>query len=242
MQLHDDEAGAAMTVAKKERPILFSGPMVRAILEERKTQTRRVVKGRVALEWLAPGMFSPEFVANSKNHLCPYGQPGDRLWVRETWGLFDTQPADGAEGARVFYRASETDPKFLAHQLWRPSIYMPRWASRLTLEVTGVRVERLQEISEAEAMAEGLEAVPPQRWWQGYRDLGDRLLHQEFAGGAPPEWMIEPKPLPVCGNEILYPTAARQYRDLWNSINAKRGFAWELNPWVWVVEFKAVQP
>ncbi len=215
-----------MTVAKKERPILFSGPMVRAILEERKTQTRRVVKGRVALEWLAPGMFSPEFVANSKNHLCPYGQPGDRLWVRETFtletnrGLSDESvypppfndgrpvrrfPENGESGLywqQPHYRATDPTPDLMYEDYytedpnckWTPSIHMPRWASRILLEVTGVSVERLQEISEDDAFAEGI------------------------SGG---DWLGDP---------------VGTYRSLWESINGSG--SWESNPWVWVVEFR----
>lgn len=118
----------------KERPIILSGPMVRAILAGAKTQTRRVVKPQAMGQW---GPVVP----------CPYGRPGDRLWVREAW-----RPVHGGYsdlGAR--YRADfERD-----QTVWRPSIHMPRWASRITLEVTGVRVERLQDISEADAQAEG---------------------------------------------------------------------------------------
>ena len=125
----------------KERPILFSGAMVRAILDGRKTQTRRVVKGW-PLEWLQPGMFTPEYVADPRNQACPYGQPGDRLWVRETFcqkwcdqrGYLD----------EYLYRATEPDvvhPDGQDKSPWRPSIHMPRAASRITLEITGVRVE-----------------------------------------------------------------------------------------------------
>ena len=131
----------------KEIPILFSTPMVQAILEGRKTQTRRVVKGE-ALKWLEPDMFTPEFVANPENSLCPYGQPGDLLWVRETW-----INQDG-------------DYKFLADNLdwkgimkFKPSIYMPKEAARIWLKVVNVRVERLQEISEQDAIAEGVETL-----------------------------------------------------------------------------------
>jgi hypothetical protein len=134
----------------KERPILFKGPMVRALLAGTKTQTRRVVKG-IALEWLRPNGFTPEFTAAPENGLCPYGQPGDRLWVRETW-----QRAGGNTG--YWYRAtdSKADDGGSPVSHWRPSIFMPRGASRITLEVTGVRVERLQDISRDDALAEGI--------------------------------------------------------------------------------------
>lgn len=135
----------------KERPILFSAPMVRAILDGTKTQTRRAVKGR-ALEWLmSPICFAPEYVAMPENEACPYGFAGDALWVRETWARDD-------EDGTLMYRADlgrdvcadaweqgriEGVPRYR----WRPSIHMPRQASRLTLEVTGVRVERLPELT-----------------------------------------------------------------------------------------------
>jgi hypothetical protein len=206
----------------KERPILFSGPMVRAILEGRKSQTRRVVKGLTAghehtgrsltglgypasmgkwwAEFLHSEPGSPIYVA------CPYGQPGDRLWVRETWAL---HPDDGEAG--VLWRA--TDPGWDAEGTglkWRPSIFMPRWASRIELEVTGVRVERLQGIRPLDAIAEGI---------------------MEYEPGA---FHWEP-----CGSGTEYFRGPRDaFLTLWDSINAKRGHGWDVNPWVWVVEFR----
>ena len=135
----------------KERPILFSGSMVRAILDGRKIMTRRVVKPFPYHDgwknWAAHG---------DKKRPCPYGQPGDRLWVRETWGLWDTEPKNGPELAKVFYRATHGDLYNLRHQLWRPSIFMPHWASRITIDVTGVRVELLKQITEHDVSSEGL--------------------------------------------------------------------------------------
>jgi hypothetical protein len=174
----------------KERPILFSGEMIRAILEGRKTQTRRVLK---------PEMFAcdPRPV-----HPCPYGQPGDRLWVRETISQHNycgfplaLIPQVNAARMRVWsYAADAVDEGTVTRN--RPSIHMPRWASRLTLEIAKVRVERVQEISEADAIAEGCTT----------------------AG-----W------------------GARQgYRNLWDTINGKRGFGWDANPWVWIVDFKPI--
>jgi hypothetical protein len=140
----------------KERPILFNAPMVRALLAGAKTQTRRVAKG-LALEWLSEG-FTPEFVADYQNRLCPYGQPGDRLWVRETWA----QPTSLDPGP-TFYRADYPSGVPRGFQnvppaseiTWKPSIHMPRALSRITLEIVSVRVERLQDISEVDAIAEG---------------------------------------------------------------------------------------
>lgn len=135
----------------KERPILFSAPMVRAILDGTKTQTRRVIKG-LALNWIADG-FCPEFIACAENKLCPYGQPGDHLWVRETFlGWYNTD--DGSFSHAAAYRADGY--KLENGEKWRPSIHMPRAASRITLEITGVRVERLQDISPEDCLAEGI--------------------------------------------------------------------------------------
>lgn len=142
----------------KERSIIFSAPMVRAILEGRKTQTRRVAK--VTAEWCKDGFISPlaghtpRLIADHAVY-CPYGQPGDRLWVRESFC------DDWKDERGVQYKADgglDAD-MFDAGCKWRSPIHMPRLASRLTLEVTGVRVERLQEISEADAIKEGVDAV-----------------------------------------------------------------------------------
>ena len=216
----------------KERPILFSAPMVRAILDGSKTQTRRVVKGDVTAERMesffttfgANGymFFGPEHEATFPSReafhdwakkvypehqwtLCPYGKPGDRLWVRETWA----HDASSVEQCRVahedamgsscgpYFRATECAPETLR---WIPSIHMPRWASRITLEITAVRVERLQDISRGDCMAEGC-------------------------------------PFPNIANET---DPKKWYADLWRSINGDD--AWDKNPWVWVVEFKQVKP
>ena len=141
----------------KERPILFSGPMVRALLAGTKTQTRRVVKPQ-------PTHFNPVGVPRrviptggpSDVIRCPYGQPGDRLWVRETWAYgIHALAAKRDENGPFVYAADGTTQGRLCDR-WRPSIHMPRWASRITLEVTSVRVERLQDIDLADALAEGI--------------------------------------------------------------------------------------
>lgn len=203
----------------KERPILFSGPMVRALLDGRKGQTRRIVKG-VALDWLEPGMFTPDYVA--KNYPCPYGQTGDRLWVREAWRVGKphdtTRPRDilpplieRGQGVTVLYetggwrsvgpegREEPIYPDNAAIPDWagklRPSIFMPRAFSRITIEVTGVRVERLQDISEKDAQSEGVEKSD------------DPIFPYAFAYGR-----------------------------LWEELHGKG--SWYVNPWVWVVEFK----
>lgn len=151
----------------KERPILFSGPMVRAILEGRKTQTRRAVKGQRDMEfdpadphfgpyWLS---YATEAEGEDAKVRCPYGKPGDRLWVRETWAVqheYDAfAPSEIGSSARWHYAATED----LGGLRKRPSIFLPRRGSRITLEITDVRVERLQQISDADALAEGCSTV-----------------------------------------------------------------------------------
>lgn len=194
-----------------EHPILFSGPMVRAILEGRKTMTRRVVKG-VALEWLATGMFTPAYVAHPDNHLCPYGQPGDRLWVRETWRI-----PGGAPNGWTDYKADDDREGFK----WRPSIHMPRLACRILLDVTAVRVERVQDIKQRDAMHEGIEPEPVEV-------SGSQVV---FPRGKVPQ------DARLVGSD--YKAGFHKY---WDSLNAKRGNGWDANPWVWVVEFKRVAP
>lgn len=160
----------------KERPILFSGAMVRAILNGSKTVTRRPVK-RLALKWLEDG-FDPNFVADPENSMCPYGNPGDRLWVRETWAR-----VGNVDPGYLTYRATypsclppglENVPADLrdAGERWRPSIHMPRSACRILLEVTDVRIERLQEIDDYEAIAEGVKTC-------------EREIDPDFNGHSP---------------------------------------------------------
>lgn len=242
----------------KERPILFSAPMVRAILEGRKTVTRRAVKiqPRSRAEIGSYGKGQP-FIrtpdATKRNPECPYGRPGDRLWVRETWqDVHPIQVSDGrysqtgragipgppgvtyqtiyrADGPypKVFhthhhpYRALEPHPDhgFKApadsgYTGWTPSIHMPRWASRILLEITDVRVERLQAISDKQAMAEGV------RIYADHAALGD-WYHVE-------------------GKETYSADPRKSFELLWSSIHGPT--AWDDNLWVWVVEFKQVMP
>lgn len=202
----------------RERPIIFSAPMVRAIIDGCKTMTRRVVKPQpillvdgIPIEHVK-GKKKSKFRAIQKQS-CPYGQPGNRLWVRETYcvgyeyqpGHFTAIPYQGCEKRRrAFYRATDDDAKDDPKRPWKPSIHMPRWASRITLELTGVRVERLQDINEEDAMAEGVN-------WKDYAGLANK-------------------------------TARKLFIDLWDSINAKDGRRWVDNPFVWVVSFKRVKP
>ena len=196
----------------KERPILFSGPMVRAILEGRKTQTRRIInpqpKNRRGGRWMYcyestnkkdEGSFSYSWPDKNGNccadrgwesqitYRCPYGQVGDRLWVREAWAV---HPETGS----LLYRA---DDDALENIRWKPSIYLPRKHSRILLEMTSIKVERLQAISREDALAEGTDSDP---------------------AAADP-----------IGSFAKY----------WDYINGVE--SWETNPWVWVVGFRKVE-
>lgn len=194
------------------RPILFSGPMVRALVDGRKTQTRRIVKGQAA-NWLAD-RFSPEFTALPGNRLCPYGEVGDLLYVRETWRTEsrrdDQKPSEIPTSALVSFDADYTcEPNDGCRGKTRVSIHMPRWASRLTLEITGVRIERLNDISEADALAEGIMFVEP--------TMDDDAEYQFEEGGD------------------IFSSAVEAYRYLWAKINGPD--SWDANPWVWAVSF-----
>ena len=217
----------------KERPIIMSGPMVRAILDGRKTQTRRVVKPQPPVTGgvlAGYSVFTPEgrvsFRGRDQNGEVaewfvkrPW-DPGDLLYVRETWrttrlGGDHTMPTFGAPGSGVCvewragggeYEACNFDePDWCSmgsRDAWRPSIHMPKWAARIWLRVTDVRVERVMDISVEDAQAEGVEPV------------GQEGDSRRWRGG---------------------------FRDLWDSIYDKRGFGWDTNPWVWVVAFEVVQ-
>lgn len=208
-----------MKTATKERGIMFSGPMIRALLEGRKTQTRRT-KGLDAIN-TRPGDYRLRGVEDGlwyfANNLhsdgdtsakCPYGQPGDRLWCKETLRVGDNgglvYSADGAE-VKDWPRIIGERP--VSKTL--PPIFMPRWASRLTLEITDVRVERLQSISEEDARAEG----------------------------TGPDMVCSPEYAARHGFEGTEHDFIFRYRCVWNSINGKK-HPWESNPWVWAITFK----
>lgn len=190
-----EELGCNAQVCARERPILFSAPMVSAILASTKTQTRRAVKGW-ALEWLQPGMFTPEYVALPDNRACPYGQPGDRLWVREAFGVDDEDGSilywadpDTAQAAQHAKACEDRFPRC------RPSIHMPRTACRITLEITSVRVERLHDISEADALAEG-PAAHCDGPWHAYRSLWTLINGPASWDANPWVWVVEFKRCP----------------------------------------------
>lgn len=210
-----------------ERPILFSGAMVRAILAGQKTMTRRVVKGvrgAVSAHWypsIGAAQFRRDDGRESLPVASPYGQPGGRLWVRETWGKLDMGSA--------CYRADD-EAAVPADGRWRPSIHMPRWASRMTLEVVEVRVQRLQEISEEDALAEGIKT---QEHWAS----SSMSAWCYFSGDPHPGRDTHPPADPA--KSPCYETAQLAFRALWDSINGERpGCSWEANPWVWAITFR----
>lgn len=228
-----------------EHPILFSAPMVRAILDGRKTQTRRICKPKVSLhesyctrcfdaihncgcaftgtpaqQDLAAGKATKQLTLAS----CPYGKVGDRLWVRETW--MENEEHDG--GFEPLY-SRNTVPYFYAADFnnhcdigpWRPSIYMPRAVSRISLEITGVRAQRLHEISTDDANAEGIKL-----WASQFGPMNEDPMTLAA-------WAI------IEGTGESGPRAF--FRLLWDSINGKReGCAWMDNPRVWVISFERV--
>ena len=183
----------------KESPILFNGDMVRAILAGQKTQTRRIIKGR-------PSKTQQDAL------FCPYGHPSDRLWVKETFAY--------AQDGTVVYRASMVGSPWDAITrraiTWRPSIHMPRWASRITLEITDVRVERVQDISEADAWAEGIEVLDGQ-----FADADICATAKKYG--------------------LMFENANCIYAHLWDTLYAARGLGWGVNPWVWVITFKRAE-
>ncbi|MEB7500038.1 hypothetical protein NGC23_07520 [Leclercia pneumoniae] len=208
-----------------ERGMIFNGEMVRAILDGRKTQTRRIMNPQPAddiTRGYFPNMNTFGWKSSLKHkhgsttaHFCPYGKHGDRIWVRETWA----EAGAGAPDLKI-YRAN-----YPAHVpshygnvppaediRWKPSIHMPRWASRITLEITGVRVERLNSISEENARAEGVQPA------------GDLLPDY-------PDTYLTPT-----GD---FATAKVAFQRLWESIYGDDSF--QANPWVWVIEFKRIE-
>lgn len=233
-----ERGSSAMSIIVKERPILFSGPMVCAILEGRKTQTRRIMKPQPSCyvgtvlatnlnsDNLKPASYFDSYCSERKSKenprgkgihwcwwspddrqgpdwiRCPYGIPGQRLWVRESFALHPTMQECGHHA--VFYRAHDT---ILPENKWSASMFMPRWASRILLEITDVRVERLRDISEDDAIAEGCGKLPP------FMDEGGSHT----------------------ATEMRYRSG---FRDTWESINGPD--SWNINPFVWVISFRRI--
>lgn len=214
-----------MTTATKERGIMFSGPMVRAILEDRKTQTRRVTRRQPTDDvekvrhlafatwgWTTQVGYPSEDLHEQMN--CPFGSVGDRLWVRETWRPKVCTKHAGAHSipsapceCGIAYAADYPDPKLSLFK-WKSSMLMPRRACRIVLEITKIRVQRIQDIGSRDIVAEGVSDAHP---------------------------MVE-------GRKCSYEKVRGRWRALWDSINADRGFGWKTNPWVWALTFKRIKP
>ncbi|MDW0360865.1 hypothetical protein Q8G38_16245 [Halomonas venusta] len=236
----------------KERPILFNAAMVNAIVEGRKTQTRRIVKTCRERGMQGPVVRGKQgevatigFAATAG--LCPYGQTGDRLWVRETWsgehhmsGIKPSRRVDYPDDTNYMPALPATwywadgEPELGDWERPRPSIHMPRWASRITLEIVSVRVERLLSISDEDAIAEGCYTNDEYSDMAGEADVwpcqicdGYQVHEQGSLAGA---------------SEVdchSCDSPKKRFNQLWQSIN---GFdSWDANPWVWVVEFRRVE-
>jgi len=240
------------------KPIIFSGESVRAILEGRKTMTRRVIKApkiralplnpekkhilfdmndaypncdRLKVSFAHPNDgFRPDDKIY-RNIECPYGQVGDRLWVKETWkpSVSTSIPVE----CRIYYKACgykdvsglnlhRTIP--LKQDKWRSPIFLFRWASRITLEITGIKVERLQDISPADATHEGIGIyagfeVQCAEGYEGGIGYRNYYIEDDYDLNSPID----------------------SYKTYWDSLNAKRGYSWDTNPFVWVISFKEVK-
>ncbi|KTB95072.1 hypothetical protein AO073_14530 [Pseudomonas syringae ICMP 11293] len=197
----------------KERPILFSAPMVRAILLGQKTVTRRPIRFPFIDKEFGCELAGNEIGLDEIRSNCPYGVPGQRLWVREAWKA-DAQvnaiaPRELSHGEPIQYPADgasrQNGCSMITPGKTRPSIHMPRWVSRILLEITDVRVERLQDISEEQATAEGVGV--------------DKISSYRSACVDRP--------------------AGFAFRDLWTGINGSD--SWEANPWVWAITFRRVE-
>jgi hypothetical protein len=210
----------------KFRPILFSTPMVQAIMGGNKTQTRRIMGDGTSFGyrpkgWSNGGVRIMELSKAPKNQLqelidyCKYGQIGDVLWVKETF-LIDM--------AGYSYKANRTD-ELARYFKWKPSIFMPKAAARIFLRITDIRVERLQDISEDDAIAEGIEEIHPAPFVIRYE------CYQCDAGGH--------KGAEGLCDDGLYREPIDSFRSLWQSINGNE--SWNLNPWVWVIEFERIE-
>ncbi len=229
-----------------EKPILMNTEMVQMTLKDLKTQTRRVIKPQPVCDlegayfdsynggpqwnwWLPDGR-----LCNDHDIIkCPYGKPGDELWVRETWRIYH-----GTTSAQIYYKASADNTGIqvdfgYAQMLkinprWRPSIHMPRWASRIQLRITDIRVERIQDITEEDAIEEGLTAITKDGslYKYGIPD-NDGLPGTDNHGWPWNQWEADPR---------------KAFFKLIDSINGKRGFLVKDNYWLWVIKFERIKP
>ena len=236
-----------------DKPILFSTPMVQAILDGRKSMTRRVVKPQPM--WIAePNVPFKTPDADPKGIIKPPYQPGDHLWVRETWTKYYYSDENGYThyDQPMIYYAADGEPDFRIVDgdgfgiddqriKWKPSIHMPKEAARIWLEVTDIRAERLQSITWKDALSEGIDHInkedaeicdfcPLEDNQKGVKNYGNGPSFC-FDGGPCDEAQLHFKD-----------DCVDCFSELWDSINAKRGYGWDTNCWVWVIEFRRVNP
>lgn len=248
---------------KQERPIIFSGEMVRAILDGKKTMTRRVVndfyvhdleiasgfvEGSTKKSNIGKFCFANQYpnsgaLRDAEYVKCSYGKVGDRLWVRETWIQGYDDPLIESEGddknaVSIIYKAdgkeeyrscsaetAENWGDFSADNEmvgFKSPIHMPRWASRILLEITDIRVERLQDISEVDAVKEGVKS-----WQVNCSHNGLKTVYKDYSD--------------IHNDVITYNNPIASFKTLWDTLNAKKDYPFSRNPWVWVVEFKVVE-
>ena len=232
----------------KERPIIFSGEMVKAILDRKNTMTRRVVKSNFINHYKHAHIIKQSsdksregkayfydkpcssMVLSSQLVSNPYGKVGDRLWVRETWQEIGpdclltykaTYPSDLYAKRPELENVPPIEALKDKGYLWKSPLFMPREFSRLLLEITDIRVERLQDISEADAMKEGVKS-----WKVNCSYNGLKTVYKDYSD--------------IHNDVIAYNNPIASFKTLWDSLNTKKGYPWSSNPWVWVVEFKVV--
>lgn len=203
-----------MGIQINEKPILFSTEMIQAILWGEKTQTRRILKDGLPIGTIWHKVYDGELIyriVDSKTVLthckCPYGKVGDQLWVRECFGkdFF----------GKIYYKADDLYVPVGSKAKWRPSIHMPRNLSRIQLEITNIKVEQVQDITEEDCIAESIQ----------WLNNGNQNCYQWTVTGKGEEW---------------FDYASDCFKHLWDLINAKRGYGWEKNPFVWAIEFKRI--
>lgn len=206
----------------KSRPILFNGDMVRAIVAGNKTMTRRVIKPQPDEDGLTrtADTLTPWYDTSENEYVCPYGKPGKNIWVRENFcptvtdwcASCEPEPCHCPTANAPLYRADMVNPS----KGWKPSIFMPKNISRITLKIKNVRVERLQSISPEDAILEGIETNGSQ---------GRPFFKEYEVKGPATLWTTRP---------------VFSFQTLWDSINGKGDYSWESDPWVWVVEFEPI--
>lgn len=248
----------------KERAINLNAYEVLTILAGRKTQMRRVIKNLeffagdfdgstdfnyCCITWYEDGHLGAGYYAYHTEYpeegsdfiKCPFGGVGDRLWVREAWAQLETE--DYQKG-RIVYQSDEWVSESGRKFKWTSSTHMPRWASRITLEITNIRVERVQDISEEDAIAEGVEKLFTETEHIKYPEL--EKCHNSYTNylwhGRHGQFGLGNKKSDAWPYQCSgYKDVVGSFSSLWELNNAKRGYGWDLNPWVWVVEFKRVE-